>query len=193
MSARRDAPRCSCNSVASARDVQMRVDVHRRSAQATSVDQRRVVQRVGKDCVAAADERRNDSDVCRVSARECQRLFGLEVLGELGLERDMLRIVSGDQPRGTGANAVLLDRVCRRLGETRMGGESKVVVGREIDRRSEFCFDNGAFVPRNDAEGTLEVALAQRVQSRPQGIVERHAAGGLSGRGGGRRVGHDSR
>ena len=150
-----------------------------------------MVQRVGKDCVAATDERRNDSDVCRVSARECRRLFGLEILGELGLSATCPDC--SEISRRLGPNAVFLDRVCRRLGKARMRGESEVVVGREINRRAKFCFDHGAFAPRNDAEGTLEIAVTQRVQSRLQGIVERHAAGGLSGRGGERRVGHDSR
>ena len=152
--------------------VGVRIDVDGRAAQPAAVDERRVVQRVGENHVAARDERRNDADVRGIPARERERALRPEELGELALQRFVLGRVARDQTGRAGAYPVIPKRLSGRGHQAWVGRQAEVVVRREVDGGTAIGFDDGAAAPGRRSKGPLEVAVAQLRELGGENVVD---------------------
>ena len=112
-------------------DVAVAVDERLGAREPAAVDDRRVVELVGEDDLAAARQRGHDAEVGEVAGAEQQRALRALERGEPLLEPPVQRHVARDQPRGARAGAPAHRRVGGRLAHPRVVGQPEVVVRAE--------------------------------------------------------------
>ena len=139
--------------------VTVRIAVDARARQPGAVDQARMVERVGEQRVAFADQRRDDADVGGVAGVEVQRARQLGEAGQFLFERLVRRAVAADQGRSARADAELVG--------TGAGGRYELRDGRPGP--GNRCCKTPAWTGRRLASGP-------RLRARPRGAC---GAGGL--------------
>ena len=77
------------------------------------------------------DQHRNNPRVRQIAGPKNTGSFRAFELSEAGFQFCIERVIAGDQPRGTRAGSVFLNRCDRRLFDGRMLGEVQVVVARK--------------------------------------------------------------
>ena len=135
----------------SACDVAVRIALHDgtvRLGQLHGVDDRGMVEAVGKDRVAAAGEGRRHREVGEVAGGEGQRAREAGEGGEFRFERFMRREVAADQVRSAAARAPASRAVGQRRGDLRVAGQPEIVVAGEIEH---FPPSTAAMRPHGDS------------------------------------------
>jgi hypothetical protein len=126
----------------------MRIAVYLRARQPRAVDQAGVVERVRKNRVAGAHQRRHDADVGGVARIKIQRARQAHKGRELAFQRRVGRAVAADQRRSAGPHAIRLRAFTGRLHQGRVRGQAQVVVAAKgqhalaVHRQASAAFRN---------------------------------------------------
>jgi hypothetical protein len=126
----------------------MRVAVYLCARQPRAVDQAGVVERVRKNRVAGAHQRRHDADVGGVARIKIQRARQAHKGRQFALQRRVGRAVAADQRRSAGPHAIRLRAFTGRLHQGRVRGQAQVVVAAKgqhalpVHRQASAAFRN---------------------------------------------------
>jgi hypothetical protein len=144
--------------------VLVREDLDGGATQPGAVDDAGVVERIGDDEVVLAEHRGDGAGVGGEAALEHHH--GLDVLErrEPALELHVQFHRPGDGADRAGADAVLRDRVERRLFQLRMRREAEVVVRGEIDHRAMVETAVRQRLAVHHAEPAMEALLLESVE-----------------------------
>ncbi len=114
----------------------MPVAPHAGAGEDAGVDQRGVVETIGDDERVAPRERGDETEVGHVAGREQERPRCTGEFRETLFEFAVHRHVPGNEMRGPRPDAAAGDAARHGLGQPRVGGETQVVVGAEVDPRA---------------------------------------------------------
>jgi hypothetical protein len=129
------APSCSWRPAEQAFEmieVPVPVDEDLRAAEPAPVNDRGMVQCVAENLITFAHQRRNDSQIRKVSRREHQCGFFLLKACEPGFQPFMDLQVATDQSGATRRSMKLLDCSLRRRLDPRMGSQPEIIVAGEV-------------------------------------------------------------
>ena len=146
-----------------------------RTGQATTVDQRGVVEFVGDQQIVAAQQRAQHAEVGRPAGGEQQHARPLHEVGELFFQLPVLAVVAGHQRRGAAAGAVGQGRT-GGFGQPRVGGQAQVVVAAEIDAAAPGDLQMRAMAAVDRPADAVEIGLADPCQLGAQVRAEPGAA-----------------
>ncbi len=141
------------------------VDERLRAREPAAVDDRRVVELVGEDDLAAPGERRDHPEVGQVARAEQQRALHPLERGDPLLEPAVQRHVPRHEPRRARADAPAHRRVGRRLAHPRVVGEAEVVVRAQQEDRLAVEDDARSLRTTHHAHAAIEAELLELVQS----------------------------
>lgn len=112
-----------------------------------------MVELVGDDEAAFANESGNDGRVCGKTHGADEGILSAEEHGDEGLGGDMKIIGTASEPGSTGRNAVALDGLLDGIGATALGlGKTEVVVGGDVEGTGTGACENlGVVVVGEDA------------------------------------------
>ena len=125
--------------------------------------------------VIASEQRGHGARVGGEAALEHHGRLGALERGEPPLELHVQRHRAGDRPHRAGADAQRADGLERPLPQRRVGGQTEIVVRREVDDRTSVHRRPRGLLAVEHAQRTKETLLAKLVQ---RGIDERQRPGG---------------
>src|SRR5437667_4209011 len=134
------------------------------AAQFCAIDEGGVTEFVEQDDVIFADYGRDRAERSGVSATETKRGFCSFPFGQHIFQTHMWRLCPADQPRGPSANPEFAERSDRCLAQSRIVGETEIIVRRKIDEPPPGDFDFRPLRAADFAKMSIQRACTERLQ-----------------------------
>ncbi len=142
-------------------------------AQADTVDDGSVVQRVGDDGVVLVEQRLKHTAVGVEGRRVQDGVFGAEELGDGLFQLLVHGLCAADETHRRQAVAVLLGRIDGSLRHPLLAGQAEVVIGAHINQRAAVLAHHfGTLARSQNAFRLVQALLAQLVQVLLQAAEE---------------------